>query len=183
VTSPSSIASCYAEAEMGASRQPKAAYRLRDYETADFRELWTIDQQCFAPGIAYSQRELAWYMNMRGAFTVVAEDDQEASKNREEQRRIVGFVVGQKQPRGLGHVVTIDVVAEVRRAGVGSMLLDAAEQRLRQMGCNAIYLETAVDNDAALRFYKRHGYSVVKTIPRYYLDSIDALMMGKPLAK
>jgi ribosomal-protein-alanine N-acetyltransferase len=77
--------------------------------------------------------------------------------------------------------VTIDVVSEARRGGVGSLLMEEAEARLRALGCNSIYLETAVDNAAALRFYKRLGYSVLKTIPRYYLGSLDALLMGKPL--
>jgi ribosomal-protein-alanine N-acetyltransferase len=169
---------------MGESRrQSSTAYSLRDYQPADFRELWRIDQECFAPGIAYSQRELAWYMGLRGAFTIVAETSEAGSeKSGEEKRRIAGFVVAQKQVHAVGHIVTIDVLPEDRRGGVGSLLMEEAEARLRNLGCNSIYLETAVDNAAALRFYKRQGYSVLKTIPRYYLDSIDALVMGKPLA-
>jgi len=31
-------------------------------------------------------------------------------------------------------------------------------------------------------FYKRHGYSVVKTIPRYYSNGVDALVLQKDLA-
>jgi len=38
-----------------------------------------------------------------------------------------------------------------------------------------------VDNDLALNFYKKHGYTVLKVLPRYYLDSIDGLLMGKRL--
>ena len=57
----------------------------------------------------------------------------------------------------------------------------AAEERLRTLGCSTVFLEAAVDNAAALVFYKRHGYSVVQTIPRYYLDSIDALVLVKDL--
>jgi [ribosomal protein S18]-alanine N-acetyltransferase len=169
---------------MGETQRPSSTSNsLRDYQPADFRELWRIDQECFAPGIAYSQRELAWYMGLRGAFTVVAEISEVSSeKSREEKCRIVGFVVAQKKLRAVGHIMTIDVVLEARRGGVGSLLMEEAEARLRSLGCNSIYLETAVDNAAALRFYKRQGYSVIKTIPRYYLESIDALVMGKPLA-
>lgn len=146
--------------------------RIRESNSKDFKELWRIDQQCFAPGVSYSQRELAYYMAQCGAFTLVAE----------EEGRIVGFVVGQRLPRGMGHVVTIDVIASARRSGVGNLLMNASEERLKIEGCNAIYLETAVDNTAALTFYKRRGYSVLKTIPRYYVNKIDALLMGKRLA-
>jgi ribosomal protein S18 acetylase RimI-like enzyme len=38
-----------------------------------------------------------------------------------------------------------------------------------------------VDNERALRFYKKHGYSVLKALPRYYRDEIDGLLMGKKL--
>jgi len=40
----------------------------------------------------------------------------------------------------------------------------------------------AVDNHPAIAFYKRHGYSIVGTIPRYYLGSLDALRMEKILS-
>jgi [ribosomal protein S18]-alanine N-acetyltransferase len=147
------------------------AARIRESSSEDFKELWRIDQQCFAPGISYSQRELAYYMAQRGAFTLVAEDE----------GRIVGFVVGQRHPRAMGHIITIDVIAEARRSGIGAMLMDASEARLKAEGCDSIYLETAVDNSAAVSFYKRRGYYVLKTIPRYYLNRIDALLMGKKL--
>jgi len=38
-----------------------------------------------------------------------------------------------------------------------------------------------VDNIAALSFYKRHGFNVVKTIPRYYSNGVDALLLEKDL--
>lgn len=160
---------------------PAATYRLRDYRPGDLRRLWEIDQQCFARGIAYSQRELAHYMAMAGGFTIVAETAASVENETTRQPRIVGFLVGQVLPRGVGHIVTIDVLPEARRAGIGSLLMEECETRLRTAECTAVYLETAVDNDTALRFYKRLRYSVLKTIPRYYLDSIDALLMGKKL--
>jgi ribosomal-protein-alanine N-acetyltransferase len=83
--------------------------------------------------------------------------------------------------RGVGHVMTIDVLPEARRAGVGSKLLGAAEDRLRAAGCRIVYLETAVDNQAALAFYKRQQYFLVKTVPRYYANGVDALVLEKNL--
>jgi ribosomal-protein-alanine N-acetyltransferase len=144
----------------------------RNYRSQDFDELWRIDQECFQQGIAYSRRELAWYMNRSRAFTLVAE---------EAYGKILGFVVAESDPAGIGHILTIDVRPGGQRAGTGSLLLKAAEHHLVQKKCKAVLLETAVDNAAALAFYKRHGYALVETIPRYYLNSIDALVMGKRL--
>ncbi len=155
------------------AHQPKAAaYSLRDHRPADFDQLWRIDQQCFPSGIAYSREELAHYLDHPGAFTLVAESPEAG---------ILGFLVAQKLKRGTGHIVTIDVLPEARGEGVGSQLLSAAEARLRAAGCRAVLLETAVDNDPAIRFYKRHDYFVVKIIPRYYMGKLDALLMAKKL--
>jgi ribosomal protein S18 acetylase RimI-like enzyme len=52
---------------------------------------------------------------------------------------------------------------------------------MQSAGCRAIYLETAVDNAAAIAFYKRHGYDVIKTVPRYYSNGVDALVLEKNL--
>ena len=144
---------------------------LRDYRPSDFETLWRIDQVCFAEGISYSRRELAFYIAQKRGFTSVAEID----------GKTVGFVVIDRDREGQGHVITIDVLPEARRSGLGSQLMAAAEERLRKLGCSTVFLEAAVDNAAALAFYKRHGYSVVQTIPRYYLDSIDALVLVKDL--
>jgi ribosomal protein S18 acetylase RimI-like enzyme len=78
-------------------------------------------------------------------------------------------------------IITIDVVEEARRQGVGSLLMDATECELKKLDCGYISLETAVDNLAALRFYKKHGYTVLRVLPRYYLGSVDALLLGKRL--
>jgi ribosomal-protein-alanine N-acetyltransferase len=148
---------------------------LRDFHNSDFETLWRIDQQCFAPGISYSQPELAAYIRLLDSFTVVAETADL------DEPRIIGFLVASGKRRHPGHVITIDVLPEARRLGVGSKLLTAAEDRLRAGKCTAVILETAVNNAAALAFYKRHHYFVTKTIPRYYPDGLDAFVLEKNL--
>jgi ribosomal-protein-alanine N-acetyltransferase len=146
---------------------------LREFRRQDFNSLWRIDQECFAPGIAYSRLELAAYIRLRGAFTVVAEPSGASPDH------ILGFIVAQANRRGIGHILTIDVPPSSRRFGIGSKLLATAEERLRVASCHSVVLETAVDNAAALAFYKRHHYSVLKTIPRYYSNGVDAFVLEK----
>jgi [ribosomal protein S18]-alanine N-acetyltransferase len=90
-------------------------------------------------------------------------------------------VVVDRDRQSQGHVITIDVIPEMQRSGLGSRLMGAAEERLRALECSVVFLEVAVDNAIALAFYKRRGYSVVHSLPRYYLDSIDALVLAKDL--
>jgi [ribosomal protein S18]-alanine N-acetyltransferase len=175
---------------------------VRDFQPADFDTLWRLDQECFAPGISYSRRELKAYMRRRGSFTLVAEDGtaeailtglpdsgKEAkyfpatasAKALTASFSVAGFIVAEADGRGHGHIITIDVIAADRRSGVGSLLLGSAENRLRAAGCSSVELETAVDNLPALSFYKRHSYSVIKTFPRYYSNGVDALVLEKDL--
>ena len=144
---------------------------IRDFKAEDFEPLWRMDQECFPPGIAYSRQELKLYLRHKGSFALVANDENNGT--------IAGFIVA---TGGLsGHIITIDVLPTARRAGVGSTLLRAAEARLLSSGSLAVGLETAVDNISALSFYKRHGYHVIRTWPRYYSNGVDALVLKKDL--
>jgi ribosomal protein S18 acetylase RimI-like enzyme len=151
------------------------SFRIRQFEKADFDTLWRIDQACFDPQLAYSRPEMAFYMRRPGSFTLVAEAEGVPGNG------ILGFIVAETR-RKSGHIVTIDVVAEARRAGVGSALLRAAEDQLLRAGVVAVALETPVNNAAAIRFYKQKGYFVEKTVTGYYSGQMDALVMTKELA-
>ncbi len=150
---------------------PRRSFTIREFRREDFETLWRIDGECFAPGIAYSRQELAYYIARGNSFTLVAES----------KRGIVGFLVGDYDRRRVGHITTIDVLAPARRAGLGAELMRLAEERLRRVGCESVKLETAVDNVAAISFYQRLGYSIVRTLPRYYSNGVDGLLLRKQL--
>ena len=144
-------------------------FKLRDSQPEDFETLWRLDQICFTHGIAYSKPELAHFIKQPKSFTIVAENASD----------VRAFIVIERNGKSNGRIITIDVHPEQRRAGLGNLLMDAAEERLRQTNAKKVILEVAVDNAAAIAFYRRRGYSVVGTIPRYYLGSLDALKMEK----
>jgi len=151
--------------------KPAAAAAIREFIESDFARLWSIDQACFDHDLAYSRAELRFYMRLQGAFTLVSEAAGE----------ILGFIVARAMRNRTGHVITIDVVAAARHKGIGRGLLLAAEERLVRCGCRSVTLETAVDNLAAIAFYQRHQYSIMRTIRAYYSNGLDALVMQKAL--
>jgi [ribosomal protein S18]-alanine N-acetyltransferase len=162
-------------------------FHIRQFEKADFDTLWQIDQACFDPQLAYSRPEMVFYMRRPGSFTLVAEAADAVSGNGRSPSAILGagilgFIVAETRRRS-GHIITIDVIAEARRTGVGSALLDAAEDQLLRAGAGTVALETPVNNAAAIRFYKQKGYFVERTVTGYYSNQMDALVMTKELAQ
>jgi ribosomal protein S18 acetylase RimI-like enzyme len=57
-----------------------------------------------------------------------------------------------------GVIENLFVVPGNRNQGVGSELLDAAEQELAEQNVDAVALEVMAPNDDARRFYRAHGY-------------------------
>src|SRR5271169_1711555 len=92
--------------------------RLRSFRPDDLQTLFEIDQACFPPDISYTHEELTGFISHRHSQTWVAEEASE----------IAGFLIAHREPRKILHIVTIDVLKAWRRRGVGSLLMDAAEQ-------------------------------------------------------
>ena len=160
-------------------------FDVRDFRREDFTTLYQIDQLCFPKGIAYTRFELAFYMRRQGAFTLVAsvraaQSTKASNKSKPPDPLIAGFIVAETRKK-LGHIITIDVLEAYRRHRLGSLLLSAAEHRLVASGSTEVELETAVDNAPALAFYRRHNYVQIKTLPGYYANGVDALVMKKSL--
>jgi [ribosomal protein S18]-alanine N-acetyltransferase len=171
---------------LGSRYNGRVSFQIRKFEEADFETIWQIDQACFDPLLAYSRQEMAFYIGSPKSFTLVAERDGGAglpSNSLEAtNQNILGFIVTETR-RKTGHIITIDVIAEARRLGVGSALLQSAEEQLVRVGATVVALETPVNNDAAIRFYKEKQFVVEKTKAGYYANGLDALTMTKKLGK
>lgn len=143
---------------------------LRGYEPRDFPALFRLDQACFLPGISYSKMILKYFLTLAGADCIVATNDS----------CTVGFILTEENPP-LAHVITLDVAESHRRRGVGSALLKESEKNLERRGVRQILLETAVNNEAGIAFWQRHGFRVAATLKRYYLGRLDAYELRKIL--
>ncbi len=143
---------------------------LRPYIQEDAEALYQLDQQCYPPEIAYSRREMKWYLRLPGADCVVAERD----------GGIAGFIITERE-NDLGHIITLDVAEAQRRRGVGTALLAAAEARMYDAGVRQVWLETATNNAPAVAFWQKHGYRTEAVLKNYYAEKLDAYEMRKNL--
>ena len=142
---------------------------LRSYRPTDLPILHQIDQACFPAAVSYSREELANFIGHRRSRTWIAEED----------GRIVGFLVADRQMHASGHVITVDVLEEWRHRGVGTQLMEAAEDWARSLGLHLIYLETSEQNVTAQRFYSQRGYEKHRLVERYYGNGEAAWVMLK----
>ena len=132
-------------------------------------------------GIAYPRQEIAWLLRSADALTLAAEHVEEVVAFIALQFRSLGPARARLQPsaRRRGELITIDVLQKVRRERIGWRLHEALEQEFCRQGGENIELHVAVDNRAAIAFYRRLNYQCVGRVSRYYLDSIDAWRMEK----
>ena len=71
-------------------------------------------------------------------------------------------------------IVSINALEPGR--GIGSRLMDAAEEELRRRGVSTAHMVTTNDNPSALSFYIRRGYRLV----RVHVDAMDRVRRVKP---
>lgn len=151
----------------------RTSLNLRDFRPADLLTLYEIDQACFPPGISYSKETIADMIGDPESKTWVAVDDD----------TVAGFLVANREPDRVGHIITVDVLEPWRRKGVGKALMQAAEAWARDLNLRSIYLETAEDNLVAQQFYDAIGYEKVEEIDHYYPDGVAAWVMAKTLTR
>jgi ribosomal protein S18 acetylase RimI-like enzyme len=70
----------------------------------------------------------------------------------------IGYCVSTVGADGGGEVDSIFVAESFRGAGVGDMLMAAATDWLASRHADPIHVDVLSGNDAALRFYGRHGF-------------------------
>jgi len=81
-----------------------------------------------------------------------------------------------------GHVVSVAVVHEHRRKGIGEALVFKAMENMQvYYGAKQCFLEVRVTNDSAIALYKKLGFEITKTIYGYYADGENAYLMTRKL--
>jgi ribosomal-protein-alanine N-acetyltransferase len=99
---------------------------------------------------------------------------------------VVGYVVGdaiRNHGSAIGHVKDFAVDSDRRGEGIGSRLLERTLGTLATRGVGYVKLEVRASNDGALSLYRRFGFEHHHTVPRYYDDGEDALVMVADLAE
>jgi [ribosomal protein S18]-alanine N-acetyltransferase len=141
--------------------------QIRQFRAEDISAISEIEQLSFKdPFPAYFLSQLA--DANPDTFLVAVKGD-----------KIVGYAVIDKWP-DQDHLVSIAVLPESRRKGVGQALLAHLIEKLQT---GSLRLEVRRSNKAALDLYRKNGFVQTGLAHSYYTDGEDALQMEKLVQK
>jgi ribosomal-protein-alanine N-acetyltransferase len=144
---------------------------LRDYRPGDWKAMYALDLQCFAPPFRFTRRVMHRFAETRGAITLLAHAE----------GLLAGFCIAHIEVN-VGYVVTLDVAPEHRRNGLARRLMREIEIRAQAAGAGSMALHVFPGNTAALQLYQALGYEQAEVAANFYGSSLDALVYRKPLA-
>jgi ribosomal protein S18 acetylase RimI-like enzyme len=94
---------------------------------------------------------------------------------------IAGFTILQMKGAFVGYLQTVGVLPSWRNQGIGSRLIQFAEERIFSEAPNAFICVSAF-NVGALRLYERLGYQVVGELSDYIIPGHSEILMRKSIA-
>jgi len=154
----------------------EAPYLLRPFRPDDLSSVVEINRVCLPEN--YS----AYF------FMVVYKSCPEAFIVAERDNKVVGYIMcrlefGFSDLRRFrmvrkGHVVSVAVMPDFRRRGIGKELVVSAMKALELHGGEECFLEVRTANDEAVKLYKDMGFDTVRTVSHYYHDGADAFLMS-----
>ncbi|WP_435159690.1 ribosomal protein S18-alanine N-acetyltransferase [Haladaptatus sp. DFWS20] len=139
---------------------------IRPAEDADLLAIFRIENDSFSQPWPFSA-----FQHYVGKPTFLVAVD---------ESKVVGYVVADLVPnhgRALGHIKDIAVHPARRGEGIGRQLLGRALNGLRAQGIHSVKLEVRQSNETAISLYQDFGFHYLRTVPRYYGDGENALVM------
>ena len=155
-------------------------FRVRGFSSGDLERVMQINAACLPENYtSYFYRDL--YQRYPETFRVAEVDG-----------AVQGYImcriergwskIGKLTPARLCHIVSIAVMENYRRRGIGRKLIVEAMRKGRDVySTSEGYLEVRISNDAAINLYDVLGFKKVKRNYGYYMDGEDAWVMASPL--
>ena len=95
----------------------------------------------------------------------------------EQNGGVVGYIIAEIQGTQ-GLIVSLAVLPEYRKGGIGSTLMREALERLCKK-VKRIHLQVSVENKTAIKFYRKFSFQETSIIKNYYPNGDDAMLMAR----
>ena len=159
----------------------QTTFTLRQFKPSDLERVTYINRVCLPENYS-SYFFMDMYQRYPATFIVA-----------EEENVVVGYIMCRIETGfssfGLlgiskkGHVVSVAVLPEHQRQGIGTALIEEAMKNMHLYKAKECYLEVRVTNNPAVRMYKKLGFQIVRKSAGYYADEEDAYVMSKKLTR
>jgi ribosomal-protein-alanine N-acetyltransferase len=154
---------------------PRRTLVVREATRADLLEVFRIERTSFPQPWPYGAFE--GFLGTPGFLVAECRDEGD------DPGTIAGYIVADTVPNHgnpIGHVKDIAVHPDHRGQGIGRRLLERGLAVMDGHGAARVKLEVRDGNEAALSLYRDFGFTHHHTIPGYYDDGTDALVMVRP---
>ncbi|MGD8506661.1 MAG: ribosomal protein S18-alanine N-acetyltransferase [Candidatus Bathyarchaeota archaeon] len=154
----------------------QTTFTLRQFKLSDLDQVMYVNKVCLPEN--YTRY---FFMDLHRRFPntfIVAEENGE----------IVGYVMCRIESGppdwGLlgiakkGHVISIAVLPEHQRRGIGQALMYKVMQGMQTYKAKECYLEVRITNTPAVNLYKTLRFKIKRTMHGYYADGEDAYVMN-----
>lgn len=163
--------------------QATQTFTLREYRHTDLDQIFRLDEVCFTPEFRFDRRSMQRFAEAGNALSLVVEHVTISDTNTD-VAPIAGFAIVHLERSAAvrrGYVITLDVAPELRRCGLAGRLMNEMERRAAEARAIHMELHVFAENDAAIQFYERRGYTCLGTQRGFYGRGLDALVYRKRL--
>lgn len=137
--------------------------RVREMTIDDLSPVFHIGEEIFtaefSPSLyrTWDEYEITTLFNSDSELCLVGERDEE----------IVGFALGTTVEKHnsawkYGYLVWLGVRKGLQKSRVGDKLFREIQRRMREQGVRMIIVDTAADNESAIRFFQKQGFGNVQ---------------------
>lgn len=148
-------------------------YHIHPASRGHAKVLAELHKGCFSKGWSYLEFES--FFERAGVFAAIAYN---------KKQKPVGFVLCWLIEDQCD-LLSMGVLPDYRRDGVGQMLLDFAVENARSLDAKYMVLEVNINNVAAHTLYEEQGFEKFSVRKGYYTNAdgslADAVCMRKPL--
>lgn len=158
---------------------PDGRLTIRKASVKDTDALLAVEAACFARGPyrnhLFERAQYDYYVRNPGAIVLLATSAGESVGS-------LTATVGGGARSGTGRILSLGVVPQLRRQGIGRKILERGLKLLRERGCERIFLEVAAKEEPAVRLFESIGFKPKRHLSDYYGDGIDAIRMELNIA-
>ncbi len=138
----------------------------------DAADMRSLDELCFPEQVQYGKIEFLYLITRTDVISYVIEH----------QDKMLGFIMSSiEETKISANIITLDVHPKYRRCGIATRLLTKVESQFKKLELTEATLQVNINNDPAVKFYRKKGYVIRSTIDDYYPGE-DAYFMAKKLS-